>query len=615
MFLYRFRMDSFNHHMMDTDYGHNVYGPPLTNQIHTNLPPEGILMQGNTDAVKDNQYPRESIITSNVSGNQIMDQYQQSAPIDNEQLSVVQVNNGKIETEPTAEFEGQEAEQTKQEVEPMDQTNESADLENTDDTDTKPADAAESTVNDDDSIKTTTLEIEPIDDSAEASTSGSKIPDGEVDQNQCRVCMSKVNLVNIFTFENNVRICDNIMTICSGVKILERDFLPHYVCTVCLDKVKIAIEFKSTCESTDKELRSKLKRSKSKVVRRRRDFILVDCELSSEASDNNAKDDDEFKISEDEVVAEDSEPDSDVSFPPVKRKRGRPKKKTPKKKESKGAKKFLQTSATKAARSTRNSSGRSEVSSSTKSFRHDVVFVEAPHLTEDEDEEDESEDDKPLKRRRGRKSKAEMIAAGTAAASKTKSTAASTNKNSKIPHKKRAIQPQSDNEEDDDVSEVTSPSNSAKKEQICQYCEKTFPSRTLLKEHKKTHVGEKPLSCNICQKGFKQRVSLDSHIQKHKDDDSRTCKPCDKQFASRMELRKHQQTVHEDEYTFECEKCKRSFTTKTRLEKHKESKCPGFDTTVPRKKTEVEVTSNLGRDLFKCVAPLTTTYWSDSYSE
>lgn len=606
MFLCRFRMDSYNHHMMDTDYGHNVYGPPITNQMHTNLQPEGILLQGSTDAVKDVQYmaPRESIITSNVSGHQLMDQYQQPAPIDNDQQSVVQVNNGKIETEPSVEYESQVVEQTKLE-EPMDQTNESADVENTEETETKPAVAAESTVKDDETIKTTTLEIEPIVDGEEASTSGSKIADGEVDQNQCRVCMSKVNLVNIFTYENNVRICDNIMTICSGVKILERDFLPHYVCTACLDKVKIAIEFKATCESTDKELRSKLKRSKSKVVRRRGDFILVDCELSSEASDNNAKDDDEFKISEDEVVAEDSEPDSDVSFPPAKRKRGRPKKKAPKKKEAKAARK----SEPKTPRSTRNSAGRPEVSSSTKSFRHDVVFVEAPNLT---DEDDESEDDKPLKRRRGRKPKAETIAAKAAV---SKSTPPSTNKNSKIPHKKRAIQPQTDNEDDDDVSEVTSPSNSTKKEQICQYCEKSFPTRTLLKEHKKTHVGEKPLSCNICQKGFKQRVSLDSHIQKHKDDDSRTCKPCDKQFASRMELRKHQQTVHEDEYTFECEKCKRSFTTKTRLEKHKESKCPGFDTTVPRKKTEVEVTSNLGRDLFKCVAPLTTTYWSDSYSE
>lgn len=604
-------MDSYNHHMMDTDYGHNVYGPPITNQMHSNLQPEGILLQGSTDAVKDVQYmaPRESIITSNVSGHQMMDQFQQSAPIDNDEQSVVQVNNGKMETEPSAEYESQVAEQTKKE-EPMDQTSESADAENTEENEIKPAVAAESTaVIDDESIKTTSLEIEPIVDDAEASTSGSKIADGEVDQNQCRVCMSKVNLISIFTYENNVRICDNIMTICSGVKILERDYLPHYVCTACLDKVKIAIEFKSTCENTDKELRSKLKRSKSKVVRRRRDFILVDCELSSEASDNNAKDDDEFKISEDEVVAEDSEPDSDVSFAPAKRKRGRPKKKTPKKKETKVAKKSLEKTATKTPRSTRNSSGRSEVSSSTKSFRHDVVFVEAPHLTE----EDDSDEDKPLKRRRGRKPKAETIAA--AAAAKAAASPASTNKNSKIPHKKRAIQPQSDNDDDDDVSEVTSPSNSAKKEQICQYCEKTFPTRTLLKEHKKTHVGEKPLSCNICQKGFKQRVSLDSHIQKHKDDDSRTCKPCDKQFASRMELRKHQQTVHEDEYTFECEKCKRSFTTKTRLEKHKESKCPGFDTTVPRKKTEVEVTSNLGRDLFKCVAPLTTTYWSDSYSE
>jgi len=237
----------------------------------------------------------------------------------------------------------------------------------------------------------------------------------------------------------------------------------------------------------------------------------------------------------------------------------------------------------------------------TKRIKHDVVYIEAlPELSDDE------EDDKEVPKGRTRRSN---INYNTPKAKSATSNQPSSSKTSKIPHKKRAIVEmiESDDEESKTKKESVKP-----REHPCSTCNKNFPSWNALKEHRKTHSGE-TFACHICKKPFKQRVSLDAHIQKHKEDESRTCKPCNKPFASKLELRKHQQTVHEDQYTFECDTCKRTFTAKARLDKHKEGKCPGFDTST-KKKSEVEVT-HVGRDLFKCVAPLTTTYWSDSFSE
>lgn len=638
-------MDSYNHHhMMDTDYGNIAYGSGIPNQMHTSLPPDNMIMQQTTsENAKDIQYAsRESIITTNISEH--MEEYQQQPSI--HQLQQQHVDNIPIHLGNGPVGISQTEVDTNQFINhpepPIKDANSTAVppimVENLPLQIPVAVPSEMEVVQEDNSIvltseldikaeeesvvvspKTTALEIEPVVSAVGATDSnlskiGGKADDNEVDQNQCRVCLSKINLVNIFTFENNVRISDIIMSVCTTVKIAERDFLPHYVCTSCLDKVKIAIDFKSTCENTDKELRTKLKRSKNKV-RRRRDFILVDCEMSSGGSDDNGKDDDEFQISDEAV---ESEPYSDASFSISKKKKStKPKKKIQKKKIIESKKRSSKSSPkTTSARSTRHSARTVETASSrnasAKRFRHDVVFVDAaPDLSD----EPESEEDDRRNTRQRNTTKSSKTPTSKSIASKTPAA----NKSSKIPHKKRAIKPESADEDDDDNGSVSQTSSSKKesshkKEHPCPLCDKVFPTQTALKDHKKVHVGEKPLACNICNKPFKQRVSLEAHIQKHKDDDSRTCKPCEKQFASRIELRKHQQSVHEDEYTFECEKCKRSFTTKSRLDKHKESKCPGFDTTV-RKPKEVEVSSNLGRDLFKCVAPLTTTYWSDSFSE
>lgn len=479
---------------------------------------------------------------------------------------------------------------------------------------------------DDAAVASTSVETAAITVSAPmatpAVTTSTKEP--EIDPNQCRICLAKDDLTNIFGFEDKNRICDLITAICTQVKIINKDYLPHYICASCLAKVRIATEFKNACESTDKELRKKLNRSKNKIRGGSSRYLLVDCELSSDSDDDKKNEDDEFKLSE--VAYSDSDVSFKISGTAKRKKTSRPKRKS-----QRGAKKSDVNESNdygrKSSRSTRTST---RIQAPSVTIPIDVVYVEAARIINRDidnaldDDDDDSDDAMPLASRRPRKPKpksAKKKAGASSSSNKSKpgpksskkdDTATAAASSSKVPHKKRKHISAAEMSSDDNASKSTP--SSQRKERPCDLCDQIFTSWQSLKDHKKTHVGEKPLVCHICNRPFKQRVSLDAHVRKHMEDETRMCKPCDKQFASRLELRKHQQSVHEADFTFECDKCKRTFTSEARLNTHKDGKCPGFDTT-QRKKPEVEVSANLGRDLFKCVAPITSTYWSDDFSE
>lgn len=595
-------MESYNH-MMDADYGNIVYGSGIPNQMHQNLPTEDIIMSNPDVAVKDAEYPsRDTIIASNLSNAQVDQVYQTNSNLNNGEGNLSEiVEMHQFVNNTSDNVVSDDISDTVQQIQPID---ESTPIDQPK-MDNLVAESTEPTTNA--SIEPETGGITASEEIVQETTSvvASEVPpvatkkENEVDQNQCRVCLSKDNLINIFSFENKSRICDIIMTICTTVKIIEKDYLPHYICPECLDKLKIAAEFKLQCETTDTELRKKLKRSKNKVRGGGR-FLLIDCEMSSGSEVDDNKDDDEFQISD--VV--ESDPDSDASFKIGKRKSTRVKKKSPPKRKAQSRVRTpsakAKASASVSSASKRSSRTVDKPSAETKRIKHDVVYIEAlPEISDDDD------DDKNASKGRARRSNAVY----NTPKSKSASNQPSSSKTSKIPHKKRAI----DMPESDDEDSKTTKESAKTREHVCSTCNKMFPSWNALKEHRKTHTGE-TFACNICKKPFKQRASLDAHIQKHKEDESRTCKPCNKPFASKLELRKHQQSMHEDQCTFECNTCKRTFTAKARLDKHKEGKCPGFDTST-KKKSEIEVSSQLGRDLFKCVAPLTTTYWSDSFSE
>lgn len=343
----------------------------------------------------------------------------------------------------------------------------------------------------------------------------------EVDPNQCRVCKATETLIDIFAIEEEMRICDIITKMCSGIRIHERDFLPHMICLSCLGRLRIAYHFTKDVFATDTELRGKLKRSK-KARKPNDGVVIIDCNEFTDSDDEELNDDEDFHVSNVE------EEDDDDSFESVdsddSRKLKIPKKRGPKPKKNK-VKKI-----------------KKELASTAKRLKRDIVFIEADSADEE------------------------------------------------------------------------------KKREKCRECNKVFSNKTALRMHKqKAHSSktsnETPFRCNVCGKGFKYSINLTSHMQIHKD--SYTCDECGRVFAVKSEAKKHALNQHKCSLSYECNRCRRLYCSIKRYQKHRES-CSDYNSHSSKKKPmkvkESEM-SYTGRDLFKTVAPTTTTYWSDSFSD
>lgn len=337
----------------------------------------------------------------------------------------------------------------------------------------------------------------------------------EVDPNQCRVCKSLEQLIDIFAIEEDMRICDIIMKICSNVRIHERDFLPHMICLGCLGKLRTAYLFVKEVNVTDKELRGKLKRSKSKIRKPSDGFVLIDCNEFSESEDDDLNDDEEYKVSDVEEEEEDTDSGSVSENSSKKgrlpRKRGR----------KKGQKKM-------------------KAEQVTKRLKRDIVFIEA----------DNSDEERP------------------------------------------------------------------KKKEKCKECGKVFSNKNSLRLHRKNahfRAEDAPFKCHICGRGFKYSINLTSHMQIHKE--SYSCDECGRVFASKGDVKKHALNQHKCSLSYECNKCRRLYCSVKRYQKHREQ-CSDYGSASKKKLQKVkEDFTFAGRDLFKTVAPVTTTYWSDSFSD
>ncbi|XP_036331760.1 zinc finger and SCAN domain-containing protein 5A [Rhagoletis pomonella] len=376
--------------------------------------------------------------------------------------------------------------------------------------------------------------------------------ENQVDENQCRVCTSKEALVSLFNATSKQTIADKLMIICPTVSIAQKDFMPQFICNPCLDKVNIALELKTQCETTERELRKKLSRSKNKV-RRPAGYVVIDATLDSDPSDEEPNDDVEFKVSDEGgITAEDDSDDSDFGSPKKKR--------SPRVAAAKrGKRKSAAATPAPKVKEKKRVGGRP---ASKRSLPSPEVIIK-----EESSDEDEEPKEKQVKKR------------------KTKNT------------------PQSD-EAEDKPSEFP-----------CDECEQVFARKLSLILHKKAHNQRQPIKCETCGQIFKIQGAYRKHVQKHTDEPSGfECSKCEYTGSSKAELRRHLVEEHDEQGVLhQCEKCKRKFVSEARLEKHKEGRCPGVER-VAKIRLDVE-SYTVGKDLFKAVAPLTTTYWSDSFSD
>ncbi|TDG48927.1 hypothetical protein AWZ03_004611 [Drosophila navojoa] len=336
----------------------------------------------------------------------------------------------------------------------------------------------------------------------------------EVDEVQCRVCTSKDQLISLFTKTSQGSVpVDMLLLLCPSVSIALKDFMPQFICSSCLESLNVAIKLRQQLESTEKELRKRLSRSKNKV-RRPRGYVVIDAPVSDSASEEDEEelnDDAEFKVSD---VAGSTSADSDSADTDISEKR-RP------------------------------------------------------------------------GRRRGRK--------------KGTKRSAGANSQDEEHQRKRSLQ--------------TSPAASQGPFE-CDQCDLSFPRKQSYVMHRKMHDSRHEFQCQICNKKFKVRGAYKTHMGRHASERAQfRCELCGHVFRLRAELKRHMALSHDEHgIIYECKRCQSTFLTQTRLQHHQSTDCNRrSEDRVKRRSTEGQPSQ--GRDLFKSVAPLTTTYWSDSFSD
>lgn len=101
----------------------------------------------------------------------------------------------------------------------------------------------------------------------------------------------------------------------------------------------------------------------------------------------------------------------------------------------------------------------------------------------------------------------------------------------------------------------------------CPHCEKSFGKSSHLRDHIRTHTGDRPYRCQYCDKAFTQYSNLRTHTRIHTGERPFRCTHCSKSFTQAVTLRSHTRT-HLGERSYHCKLCSKSFACFSGLKGH-----------------------------------------------
>uniref|UniRef100_UPI00398EFEB2 transcriptional repressor CTCF-like n=1 Tax=Pristiophorus japonicus TaxID=55135 RepID=UPI00398EFEB2 len=105
----------------------------------------------------------------------------------------------------------------------------------------------------------------------------------------------------------------------------------------------------------------------------------------------------------------------------------------------------------------------------------------------------------------------------------------------------------------------------------CKLCSYSFPQRSNLDRHMRSHTDERPHKCHLCEKAFRTITLLQNHINTHTGTRPHKCPDCVMAFVTSGEVVRHRRYKHTHEKPFKCSICDYASVEVSKLKRHMRS--------------------------------------------